>query len=1051
MVLLLFFTSAACAAQIPISSIADLEKIGNHGSYPLDGDYILMNDITITDTWAPIGNTSSPFFGTFDGNNKSIIFESSGAYVGFDSPGRIQEDGYGLFGKVGRPDRNKKVEIKNVNLVLESNLKSGSNFGSLVGIVNGSSSYPFSMENCSLTSDGDFKIEGGNSFGGLVGRVDSAAVFKNCSISDSSGSVSVIGNSQFVGGLIGYIFPGNVTLTGCSFSGNVDGSSLSAGGLIGSARGTIIDNCYATGTVSGERSIGGLVGDYGGKINNSYADCTVTKKDTDYAAGGLVGYITSTSSISNCYAEGKVVSVGRSSGLVGYVDSPSSLNISDCYSLCDVEAGDLAAGGIVGFSKSGNVNISNSYFAGTISLDSGADPGSKIGGIVGFSGGTVNGCIYLSDSVDATNGEEIVRGTGVSSADMKKIETYESAGWFISEGKDASKAWIINEGGYPYLYAFDRIVQISSVDELKLIGSGEYNPLKGYNYTPDGDYVLTKNITITDNTWKTIGNQSEPFLGTFDGQGNSITFASSSGTTTLDNSEIVNSRGFGLFGTVGKTGWDKEIVIQNVKVVLKSNLTIDELSSGRDEIGALVGNVSLNSPDTFLMKNCSLTSQSNYNIDGDNGVGGLVGSVENGSLIDCSVSGKISILGSRELGGLAGYAKYDSIENCSVSGTVSVIGDDYVGGLVGSSMFNDFDKCSVSGNILLSAVDDYIGGLSGYDTGSVFESCFVSGNGSITAGGMSAGGLLGLTSSGTDITECFVSGNISVTSDTSAGGLIGQFDDSSVKDCYSTAIVKANDTVGGLVGDLSTLSTLESSYFAGKVSFDDGATASSLIGGISGSANVPAALDDCLYSYEFIEDVDTETPYSGLVLLGIETSSANMKKIGTYLNEGDSPLVSASWDITTDSKAGSTWFILAGQYPKLTATYVPPAKSSGGGGGTGGATIVDPSSPTPGADGAFGDGELGGDGALGDGALGGDGELGADGMPISGDSGSGSATGNASSGGKYVGDDQKLSRKILAGFSNEEGGINRTSYLLIGIGLIIVICCVAYYLYKKRE
>ena len=44
----------------------DLQAIGKQ--YPLSGNYILDNDITLSDEWTPIGSPDEPFTGIFDGN-----------------------------------------------------------------------------------------------------------------------------------------------------------------------------------------------------------------------------------------------------------------------------------------------------------------------------------------------------------------------------------------------------------------------------------------------------------------------------------------------------------------------------------------------------------------------------------------------------------------------------------------------------------------------------------------------------------------------------------------------------------------------------------------------------------------------------------------------------------------------------------------------------------------------------------------------------------------------------------------------------------------------
>ena len=71
---------AATHAQIEIASIEDLQKIGNDEAYPLDGDYVLTQDIDASETvdwnggegFEPIGSEDTPFTGVFDGRGHVI-------------------------------------------------------------------------------------------------------------------------------------------------------------------------------------------------------------------------------------------------------------------------------------------------------------------------------------------------------------------------------------------------------------------------------------------------------------------------------------------------------------------------------------------------------------------------------------------------------------------------------------------------------------------------------------------------------------------------------------------------------------------------------------------------------------------------------------------------------------------------------------------------------------------------------------------------------------------------------------------------------------------
>lgn len=53
-----------------LTSEEDIEAIGNQ--YPLSGNYILGNNISLSNEWIPIGSPDNPFTGVFDGNGYTI-------------------------------------------------------------------------------------------------------------------------------------------------------------------------------------------------------------------------------------------------------------------------------------------------------------------------------------------------------------------------------------------------------------------------------------------------------------------------------------------------------------------------------------------------------------------------------------------------------------------------------------------------------------------------------------------------------------------------------------------------------------------------------------------------------------------------------------------------------------------------------------------------------------------------------------------------------------------------------------------------------------------
>jgi filamentous hemagglutinin family protein len=275
-------------------------------------------------------------------------------------------------------------------------------------------------------------------------------------ISNSYATGSVLG-LESVGGLVGINrgsvstshATGNVTETGGQ-------QAQSAGGLVGDNFGTVSDS-YATGSVSGANAVGGLVGynagrawgydysnygegesgaygysegrsydgyGYGGAISNSYATGSVLGRES---VGGLVGI--NSGSVSTSYATGNVTETG---GLQG--DSAGGLvgdnfgTISDSYATGSI-SGANAVGGLVGY-NAGTINTS--YSAGRVSGTS------NVGGLVGYNatGDAAGRCEEGCDASQVSNSFWDIQtsgqatsagGTGMSSAQMQQQANFTSA------------------------------------------------------------------------------------------------------------------------------------------------------------------------------------------------------------------------------------------------------------------------------------------------------------------------------------------------------------------------------------------------------------------------------------------------------------------------------------------------------------------------------------------------------------------------------------------------------------------------------------------------
>jgi len=222
---------------------------------------------------------------------------------------------------------------------------SGTSFCGLLGKCDdGSEIKDLGLENTSITSSDLYYV------GGLVGY-NKYGNITNCY---STGSVNGV---ELVGGLVGYNYYGNIK--SCYTTGTVNGAER-VGGLVGMNYACNITSSHATGVVSGTGgSVGGLVGyNQSGSITRCHATGTVST--TGYSAGGLVGWNDAHGKITYSYSTGAVSGDVTVGGLVGDNDWSS---ITDSYSTGSA-TGRALVGGLVGHNDDGWVT--SSYATGKV-------------------------------------------------------------------------------------------------------------------------------------------------------------------------------------------------------------------------------------------------------------------------------------------------------------------------------------------------------------------------------------------------------------------------------------------------------------------------------------------------------------------------------------------------------------------------------------------------------------------------------------------------------------------------------------------------------------
>ena len=140
------------------------------------------------------------------------------------------------------------------------------------------------------------------------------------SIGDVSVDGTVTGNENaVVGGIAGANLGANGGIGLARAAITVSGGQ--AGGIVGE-NDTLVDDAYATGSVTGQSNTGGLVGANKGIVQDSYATTAVSGNDG--TAGGLAGF--NSTSILDCYSTGLVGGTGYVGGFVGYDPNKSVSN-----------------------------------------------------------------------------------------------------------------------------------------------------------------------------------------------------------------------------------------------------------------------------------------------------------------------------------------------------------------------------------------------------------------------------------------------------------------------------------------------------------------------------------------------------------------------------------------------------------------------------------------------------------------------------------------------------------------------------------------------------
>lgn len=426
----------------------------------------------------------------------------------------------------------------------------------------------------------------------------------------------------------------------------------------------------------------------------------------------------------------------------------------------------------------------------------------------------------------------------------------------------------------------------------------------------NGSYVLTNDIDLNcdaDNQWISIGTVDNPFTGSFDGQGHTIS------GLYIDNSSDYQ----GLFGCTKNAKIHDFKLHGSISSKYKytgsvagyiSGSEIENISSyckitGFDSIGGIIGYndssvISGCKNYSEIVKSWTFHSGTDYSLYGEMSVGGIVG-INKGTIYNSENYGtvKISIAADSSsnsfeqkmrLGGIVGYNINGNIQSCKNSGFIYAIAEideyhapltyyGYIGGIVGSNSGN-VTMCDNVGDVNLDwNLSSYetittlkpVGGIAGYNTGNI-TGCLNSGE---IMGGVNSGGIIGYCDSpSSTLSNCINEAPVRASSRWTgnnysslvyAGGIVGNsVSDMSITSCVNYGSVKTNATTvnssnntgsyaGGIIGRNRPLnsSTIYKCKNVGNItSVADGGEKSatySRAGGISGDNRLADIFQSC--------------------------------------------------------------------------------------------------------------------------------------------------------------------------------------------------------------
>lgn len=838
----------------PISTAEELKSMKSNGYYRL------TNDIVITEKWTPLDID----FKYLDGNGYNIVL--AGGFNIVSSAQEDQEDAeketegaYGLFANI-----HENSIVLNLSVSLTSNKKYKFNETTKNYDVSESTDAKEYFNPASLDYIGYPILP-------ELNGVDNMCVL-NYNFSSSLADILYIGllAGNNYGSIYNcYTTVGNSTLLKIDLNNNLDLGNISIGGIVGNNYGyiTYSKSTAALTVIEASCNVGGLIGSNNGSVANCNYEAPseavnalyyeTSSKSSEFASvAGLVAVNETQGKISYSYtssqmgADTQIYSSLKAAGLV----CVNKGSIENCYSQIKTDSG-LTTSGFV-YSNTGTIlsSYSSSILEGNLLS------------VVEFcyiNTGTISDCYYINSGY-VLNQDEFAEEIKINTvADLSK----HMFKLFVFGTKDERNGiWTLTSGDYPTLQEQKYIANISAnkgnysswiLDEKEVnqdetvynwskqtgYNGDEHNPIVIYSQEKFAEafsieetnftYILANDIEFTDSMYLTSTDKT--FTGVFSGNNMVI-----SGITL--NAVSQNLDYYGLFKQI-------TIVEDNPMGIFKSvNLDFSEVYANTVKVvGALAGRI--DKANIFNIK----ISGADTVVQGIYLVGGVAGIVNNSKLqnIEIELSINASYSGNEE------FASSLNVAEVVNSGNLSNLKSSYAGVIAGAIAnttllnINVVNNSRVLGYIAGSAVgyvdqnshinyvnvlidpEQYIyanfvaGGLVGENHGAITNSSVMYmdenlqyqidtniNNAAVEDQALSyfknkplaIGGLVGV-NFGT-IQVCFSKIDVRNIKSIIAGGLVGVTVGGVIQNCYATGSVLSKDIAGGLIGSVTTVSTI---------------------------------------------------------------------------------------------------------------------------------------------------------------------------------------------------------------------------------------------------